>query len=286
MGYSLVRVDSRTRSQTLRKKTVALLSLTMAESNTITYTTGLGVLATALLIYLIASTIHSWSRLRHVPGPFLAGISSLWELSAIATGREALVYEDLAKRYGSLIRIGPTHVLTDDPDVLRKIAGVRGTYGKDGFYTGSIKHPDHDTMFSTLDIPTHDAMKAKLAGAYGGRETAAMEPVVDDMVRALVQHVRDEVAEGPGRGRVLDFTTVAAYFTMDVIARVAFGREFGYLRTHSDVFGIVGAIRSVTKKYTIPMSIEWLRNITTSKYVMKAFGPKSTDKAGPGRTIG
>lgn len=255
----------------------------MAETNATTFTTALAVLATALLIYHIASTIYSWSRLRHVPGPFLAGISSLWELSVTATGQEAWVYNDLAKRYGSLIRISPNTVLTDDPDVLRKIAGVRATYGKDGFYTGSLKHPEHDTMFSTVDIPTHDSIKAKLAGPYGGRETAAMEPIVDGMIRELSQHVRDEISAGPsGRERVLDFSNVVNSFTTDVICRVAFGREFGFLRTHSDVFGLMEGTRLAFKTYTIPMSIPWLRNITTSRYFLKAFGPKSTDKTGPG----
>lgn len=215
----------------------------------------------------------------------MAGITSLWEMSVTVTGQEAWVYNDLAKKYGHLIRISPNHVLTDDPDVLRRISGVRGTYGKDGFYSGSIKHPDHDTMFSTTDTPTHDAIKAKLAGPYGGRETSAMEPIVDGMIRALTQHIRDEAKLGPGRERVVNFDTIVTYFTMDVITRISFGRDFGFLRTHSDVFGIIEASRTAFRTYTIPISIPWLRNITTSSYFLKAFGPKSTDKTGPGVII-
>lgn len=254
----------------------------MAEIPAFTFKAWLGVFATAILIYHVASTIYSWRRLRKVPGPFIAGISSLWELSVIASGQEAWIYNDLAKKYGHLIRISPNLVLTDDPDVLRRMAGVRGTYGKDGFYSGSLKHPDHDTMFSTLDISTHDAIKAKLAGPYGGRETSAMEPIVDNMIRALNQHIRDEVKLGPGRESVVNFGTIVTYFTMDVITRVSFGREFGFLRTNSDVFGIIAASRAAFRTYTIPMSIPWLRNITTSSYFLKAFGPKMTDKSGPG----
>lgn len=246
----------------------------------------LGVSTTAVLIYFLASAVYSWSRLRNVPGPFFAGITSLWELSITATGQEAWIYNDLAKEYGHLIRISPNTILTDDPDVLRRINGARGTYNKDSFYSASFKLPGHETMFSTTDTPTHDAIKAKLAGPYGGRETLAMEPIVDHMVKALNQHIRDKASRGPGRTSVVNFADVVNYFTMDVITRVSFGRELGFLRTDSDVFGLITEARSAIKTYTIPMSIPWLRYITTSEYFLKAFGPKTTDKSGPGLVIG
>lgn len=257
----------------------------MAITDVVTPTAWLGITATGLLIYYLASTIYAWNRLRNIPGPFIAGISSLWEVSSTATGQEAWLYTDLAKKYGHLIRISPNTVLTDDPDVLRRMCGARGTYEKDAFYSGSFKHPDHDTMFSTMDMPTHDAIKAKLAGPYGGRETLAMEPIVDDIIRALNQHIRDDLSLGPGRAHVVNFADIANFFTMDVITRVAFGRELGFLRTHSDVHGLMAALRAAMKTYTIPMNVPWLRSITTSNSFLRAFGPKSTDKEGPGVLI-
>lgn len=265
-------------------------SLVMADTGAVTFaawptTRLLGVFITAILIYFVVSVVYSWSRLRNVPGPFIAGFSSLWELSTTATGQEAWIYNDLAKKYGHLIRISPNTVLTDDPEVLKRISGARGTYSKDAFYSASFKLPDHDTMFSTIDTSTHDAIKAKLAGPYGGRETSAMEPIVDDMVKSFTQHLRDQTSRGPAQTCVVNFAHVVMYFTMDVITRVSFGRELGFLRTGSDVFGLMEAARSSIRKYTIPMSIPWLRSITTSKYFLRAFGPKPTDKEGPGLVI-
>lgn len=256
----------------------------MAETDTFnfTLTTRVGILAAVLLTYYLVSTIYSWSRLRNVPGPFMAGITSLWEMSVTATGQEPWVYNELAKKHGHLIRISPNTILSDDPDALRRISGVRKSYDKDAFYTASFKHPDHDTMFSTIHTPTHDAIKAKLAGAYGGRETLAMEPIVDNLVEALIQHIRDDTSLGLGKQSVVDLVTIANSFTMDVITRVAFGKELGFLRTHSDVYGILAAARESMKKYTIPMGIPWLRSIATSRFFLKNFGPKGTDKAGPG----
>ena len=40
--------------------------------------------------------------------------------------------------------------------------------------------PYHDNVFTLLEAGTHDKFKAKIAGAYGGRETPALEPGIND----------------------------------------------------------------------------------------------------------
>ncbi|ROW15878.1 hypothetical protein VPNG_02637 [Cytospora leucostoma] len=206
-------------------------------------------------------------------------------MSVTATGQEAWVYKNLAKKYGHLIRVGPNLVLTDDPDVLRRIGGARSTYGKDGFYGSTIKHPDHENMFSTIDVPEHDKVKAKLAGAYGGRETLALEPIVDNFMTVLVQYLRTKCAQDPDLNTVVELASVINYFTMDVITRVAFGREFGFLERDTDAHGILAANRVALRTNAIPIAVPWLRDITTSRWFLKAFGPKPTDKTGLGVAI-
>ena len=238
--------------------------------------------AATLFTYFIVSTAYYWYRLRHVPGPFFAGLSSLWTGSVTATGQDAVFYDDLAKKYGHLIRIGPNLVLTSDLETLRRISGVRSSYGKDGFYRGNVKHPDHDNMFSTMNMPEHDKLKAQLAGPYGGRETLAMEPIVDDLIRTLTRYFRDKCANTPDRTAVLDLATIVNYLTMDVITRVAFGNELGFLRSDSDVHSLLAANRRILRTYMLPMTIPWLRDLLTSRLFIKLLGPKPTDKTGIG----
>lgn len=128
-------------------------------------------------VYYALNIVHSWYRLRTVPGPFFASISYLWILWKASSGQSADLYPELGKKYGSLVRIGPNTILTDDPEVLRKMNGARSAYGKDMSYHGSIKQPGFVNMFTTTNIAEHDEIRAKLAGPYGGRETDSMEPL-------------------------------------------------------------------------------------------------------------
>lgn len=238
---------------------------------------------TAILTYFVVSTACSWYRLRKVPGPFLAGISYLWNLSVTSSGKDALIYSELAKKYGHLVRIGPGLVLTDDPDVLRRISGVRSTYGKDGFYRASLKHADHDNMFSMMSIPDHDRRKAQLAESYGMSSTLGMEPIVDDLISFFTGYIRGKCVEG---SEVVNFGVMFNYFTLDVITRLAFGEELGFLRSDSDVHGLLAAVRDSIVTASIPITIPWLRDIITSRWFLKLFGPRTTDKSGVGLVTG
>lgn len=138
-------------------------------------------LAGLLLAYFTTSTFYTWYRLRLVPGPRLAGFSYLWVLSATASGRLTWIYEDLVTKYGHLVRVGPNLLVTDDLDLLRKMSAARSPYGKDGDYKATIRHPDHDSMFSTTNLAEHDEIKSRLAGPYA-RLVQTFKPIYKDKV--------------------------------------------------------------------------------------------------------
>lgn len=250
--------------------------------------------AAALGTYYITSTFYQWYRLRHVPGPFLAGFSYLWLLFVAPSGREPYVYWDLANKHGHLVRTGPNVVITDDPEVLRRTGATRGSsgrYGKDGFYLAVLQHPDHKNMFATMDVAAHDEKKAKLLGAYSGRETDAMEPLVDGFVDELVRYLRRKISHSVNAETcrsasvTVELGRTVQYFTLDVITRVAFGKELGYLQTDSDVHNLVEMVTATATAFTIIISIPWIRSIATSDIFKKYFGPKSTDPTGLGVII-
>ncbi|CAN8102785.1 unnamed protein product [Discula destructiva] len=237
--------------------------------------------AAILSTYFIATTVYSWYRLRQIPGPLLAGFSYLWVLKATTSGRLAWIYEGIAAQYGHLVRVGPNLLLTDDLELLRKMSAARSPYGKDGDYNATIRHPDHHSMMSHTDVAAHDDIKSRLAGPYGGRETLAMEPIVDEMINGLIRYLRFH-SSTHGNFVPIDLAKAVNFFTMDVITRISFGRELGCLESDSDVHGLLAAMSEAMRVYTIPLSVPWLRDITTNTKFLKWFGPKMTDKTGVG----
>ena len=239
------------------------------------------IVPTVLVVYFLVTTFTSWYRLRHIPGPFLGSISYLWLARTAKSGRQFWIYRDMYQKYGPLIRVGPNELSTDDPEVLRRIAGARSSYQRDPWYLAARFDPYHDNVFTILDADAHDKYKAKIAGAYGGRETPALEPGVDDQIRSLLDLIRREYLTKP-----VEFAELISYFTVDVITRSAFGREFGDLRSNSDVYGFLESVKEAWPPLAVALDLPFLRKVLFSGLYLKLFGPKTTDTAGLGKLMG
>ncbi|KAK4216726.1 Pisatin demethylase [Rhypophila decipiens] len=242
----------------------------------------------ALLVYYAVSTLQAWSRLRHIPGPPLASISYLWMILTARSARMSTIFADLSRQYASpVVRIGPNDVLTDDVELLRRMGAVRGTYDKSDWYKSLRWQAYVDSTFTTSNHAVHDTRKARIAVAYNisGREQVDLvEPTVDEQVTAMIRLLRGKYLPEPGR--LFDFSRVSSYFTMDVVTRAAFGKEFGNLTQDKDVTGFITGLRDAWP--VISMVAEWpfMRRMLFSKTYLWFFGPKPTDQNGQGKLMG
>ena len=144
-------------------------------------------------------------------------------------------------------------------------------------------------MFNVLDGPKHDKMKARVMGAYGGREVGGVEGRVDEVVGEFVKLVRERyVSDGNEKGatKVTDLAPLCSYLTMDVITKLGFGEEFGYLRREEDVFGFLQEFREANWLMGIASDLPYVRNVLFSNWFLRWLGPKKTDKKGFGKLLG
>jgi hypothetical protein len=61
------------------------------------------------------------------------------------------------------VRLGPNELVTNDPDVLRKMSAVRSPYQRSEWYSGARFEPEYDSMFSERSEERHNALRAKLS---------------------------------------------------------------------------------------------------------------------------
>lgn len=65
-----------------------------------------GVLVSSVL-YIFASRIKTYLRLRHIPGPAGAALSRSWIFNKTMAGRIPNALAEVAGEYGPLARVGP-----------------------------------------------------------------------------------------------------------------------------------------------------------------------------------
>lgn len=147
---------------------------------------GLGLLVS----YFTISTVYSWYRLRHIPGPPFAALSYLWQFRVGLSGRRAEIYRHVNQEYGPLARIGPNELLANDPKLIMQMSAVRATFTRSSWYAAFKFNPYVDNMANILDTAAHDRLRAKMTPGYSGKENPSIEGDVDEQLASLVSLVR------------------------------------------------------------------------------------------------
>lgn len=235
----------------------------------------------ALLLALILSTLNNWRRLRHIPGPTLSWLGSSWLIRNAVTGATSPNSGDLA-RYGSLVRIGPNAVATDDPEVVRRIS--RNPYRRDAWYTGFRMDGGKDNLFTTLDAALHDRTKAKTAYAMAGKDGVDLDSGIDAQVGRLLGIIRSKHLATKGQHRVMDLAPLARFFTADAFTCLLFGEEFGFLDA-DDLYDVAKMNDQVMALMSLLCDLSWLRAVMQSRFLL-FLQPRSTDEIGVGKIQG
>ena len=113
-------------------------------SNTVSV--GIGILC-LLLGYLILDNIRRYQCLAHIPGPRSASLSKWWMVRATAAGDLYFRLLQVSRQYGHLARIGPNDLVTDDPEVLREINGLRSAFVRSDWYNATAFSHDVNHAF-------------------------------------------------------------------------------------------------------------------------------------------
>ncbi|KAH6855442.1 cytochrome P450 [Chaetomium sp. MPI-CAGE-AT-0009] len=244
----------------------------------------------AIAAYVVTSVL-AWWRLREFNGPFLASFSYLWVARVSYSGRMFERWAEVEAKYGngspSTVRIGPNELLTSDPDVIRRTSAARSKYTRSDWYKLSNADPYEDSMFNTLDTAKHDKLKAQTAPGYAGKDIPTLESDVDLILNVLTSKIRTKYAAvGSGDRRpMLDLASIAQYFTLDSISKLAFGEEFGLLEAERDIHGHMEMLTEVAPAVNVISVVPYLRTIFGSTFMLKLIGPSPRDKRGLGRIM-
>ena len=76
---------------------------------------------------------------------------------------------DLRAHLGPLVRVGPNTLVTNDPDVLRRMWAVRSQYKKSDWYDAVRWDPSRDNLINMKDDEQHATLRNKMAAGVSTR---------------------------------------------------------------------------------------------------------------------
>ena len=182
--------------------------------------------AALLFLIFLVSSIRSYYRLRHIPGPKLNALSIFPLFRVHLQGK---IYDKFAEwsKYGPLVRVAPNTLLTNDPEIIRRANAVRSTYSRSDWYVVMRLTPGKDTVLSTVDDKVHDDKKRKMVAAYSGKECPSLESDIDQCVQDLVDLIdRKYISDPPSNVVHMDLARKIQYFTSDIMSQLSFNNCF------------------------------------------------------------
>ena len=112
-----------------------------------------------------------------------------------------------------------------------------------------------------------------------------MEDDIDNQLLRFFDLVESKYVSDDSSFRPIELSRTLSYFTLDVISKVAFGQEFGFIEADDDPYGYIANLQEF-----LPAIIVFGAYIELTKLLrlpfMKAVLPKSSDKRGLGRIMG
>ena len=172
--------------------------------------------------------------LRNIPGPPIAAYTKLWRLYDVYKGHAHTTAIGLHKKYGSVVRIGPSHVSISDPSLIPIIYGTKENFTKTGFYpiqSISWKKRPEMNLFSTRDPEYHRVEKRKIGAAYSLPNLLQSEAAIDSCVSLFM----DRLSEFASKKEAVDLGAWLQYFAFDVVGEVTFASKLGFLEKGKDV---------------------------------------------------
>ncbi|KAK3986615.1 cytochrome P450 [Cladorrhinum sp. PSN332] len=242
----------------------------------------------SLLVAWIVYSVRSWYRLRHIPGPLLASVSPFWMIKRLSTGRFVEHLKETSYQYGPLVRIGPNDLLCTEPDTIRRMSAARSLYTKGDFYESGRVIPGYENVVSQRNEAKHKELRAKMAGAFAGRENGSLpgfEASIDRQIQRLVSLINANYLSEIGFLRPFGLTAKAHFLTLDVISETSFGAAFGYLQEDTDLYQFLEITDAATPVMNLLAVVPMLTNALYS-WPMRLLLPNTNDRAGLGRLMG
>ncbi|KIW68377.1 hypothetical protein PV04_04330 [Phialophora macrospora] len=244
---------------------------------------GLTAVVTVGIAWFVVSTVVSYRRLRHIPGPWLARISQLWLFKVTWKGDLYLAMEEVHEKYGSPARIGPNMVIFDDPEYSRLMNAPRSPFRRGHWYKAMKLDPRINNLLSEQDERRHAELRAKMMPGYTAKEVPSLEATIDDRVLDLIALIK---REGIVKRSPIDFATFAQYFTLDSLTHIAFGHPFGFLTQNEDLYNYNKSSTAFFPVLEFVTNFPLVHSFLSSSFVQALAGPKPEDKAGLGAIIG
>ena len=150
-----------------------------------------------------------------------------------------MIFIDLHRKYGPVVRIAPNELSFASPQAARDILTAGKGFDKTDFY-GVFPPPETPDIFTERREKVHAQKKRVASAPYNLKSMLEQAPVIDDIIKLFFEKIDTHLTVDAKTS--FDLGDWLHYFAFDVLGMVAFSRQFGFLKHGKDVEGAIKTI--------------------------------------------
>ncbi|KAK7943504.1 uncharacterized protein PG986_012617 [Apiospora aurea] len=178
-------------------------------------------LSTAGSILLYRAHFH---RLKHIPGPYLARLSTFWTArKASGDYRFHARLQALHQQYGDVVRIGPRLVSLARADALPQTSALR----KSTFWAHAETDDRKKSFAMSRDPEDHRGRRRPWELAFSPKHLSKHDAAVQEAIGLFIDRLLTPGHDNARETRMIDTTDAVSRLTFDVTGIVGFGHSFG-----------------------------------------------------------
>ncbi|KAA8894152.1 cytochrome P450 [Sphaerosporella brunnea] len=215
------------------------------------------IFAAASIVYIVGKCIYNryFHPLRHFPGPVAASLTEFYLPWSFYFGvAEHVTDEQRHARYGSITRKAPNVLQIDDPELLPVFNNRTTHKPKRVYYSPAWGVGDVPTILNQLHPKEHQVARKRLTPAFIGTAVKKMQPLMQKRVDEWIEKSWEYANEGTA----IDWSKWTQSLAYDVITELVFGAPIGFVKTKTDVYGVLQQFKQATPYIGILNRLPWL----------------------------
>ncbi|KAL9639808.1 MAG: hypothetical protein Q9204_000948 [Flavoplaca sp. TL-2023a] len=193
-------------------------------------------------------------------------------------------------QYGPLARIGPNHLLTNDPETFRRILMARSKYERGPWFDSLRLDPNRANLITEKNTARHSTLRSQMAPGYEGKDVDNFEQDIVRSVQNWILYIEEHGVSCPnGPYKEFEIGRSIQYYVTDMICVLCFGHPFGFVAKHADCFEFLQTLEErlpIVEKFSIFTEVNHLLALVSHIPWLRRVLPSAGDSKGIGKIIG
>ncbi|KAJ5670587.1 cytochrome P450 [Penicillium maclennaniae] len=199
-------------------------------------------LVLSVCILVISRFLWNYLRspLRSFPGPLPTSFTNIWRLQDVFKGRCDITQNELHRKYGPAVRMGPNLLSLSDPNLIGQVYNTKNPWLKSDMYNVNdviVSGTRYKNLFSNQDEKWHSTFIRPIKNLYSMSKVQDVEHNVDITIQLFLEKLRERFVRP---GKTCEVSEYINFFAWDAMSQVTFSKDLGILEAGCDYKGFLG----------------------------------------------